>query len=398
MKYARFFIACLIVLCGARVWAISIWFPDTSLATGIKGSTLVIPLIVDSITTADSIGGFDIRITCDTSRIRPYQVTADGTIVGRNDRFSVGWEQGSSGRGGFRFWALGDGIATLEGRGVILLVWFQVMNDSAGTSPLGFVQGQVQFNQFRGPLPVVIDVGKSDGAVRFFPTVGLRCDSLARATQADTVVMSNVILENVRGDGIRSLHVRFASSDTALLIVDIDTLGTLAGSATSVSARQQGGGSDMVVDVEGLTPTTTQEGILLRLKLRARCIDKKPYTAMVAADSLTVTGVAAKFWTSAAPAKIEIACTAVFVRETKAGKIGGYSIFPNPSATEIRVARSKGVGGSIELIDVTGRALRHSSMAGATEIRFSVVGLANGVYGVREVTTARLLGTVVVDR
>ncbi len=395
MKHARFLIACLIILSGARVWAISIRLPDTSLACGVKGKTLVLPLLVDSITAADSIGGFDIRITCDTLRLRPIQVTTEGTIVGLQSQFSVDWEHGSLARGGFRFWAVGDGVATLVGKGVLLLIWFQVLDDTAGSVPIGFVPDQVQFNKFEGPNSVAISVGTTGSVVSFYPTAALNWDSVQAATTKDTVVTVSARFAEIRGDAISGVHAKLVSSDTAVKIVDVDTIGTLAGTATSFSATQVNGGAAMVIDAQGVG-TAAQETTFVRVKLLTRC--HPAYAATVRAESLTVAGAAAAFHVQADTSRIDIACTEVGVSEPVLAVSNDFRIYPNPAATEIRVARTMGVSGSMELIDLAGRVVRRAGPAGGSEVRFVLAGLTDGVYGVRDVGSARLIGTIVVAR
>lgn len=64
--------------------------------------------------------------------------------------------------------------------------------------------------------------------------------------------------------------------------------------------------------------------------------------------------------------------------------LAGFSVFPNPTSTELRVNLSTTGAKLLELIDVTGRVIYHHVVAaGAPQVQLQVADLAQGTYTVR---------------
>src|SRR5579883_1109248 len=285
-------VVCLIVFQTRGYANITVGIPHDTVYAGSRGTERIFPVTVDSIGPEDSIVGFQIGIVTDTTRIRFLDINTDGTLSGScNINHSV------DSTGMLRIIAyLSDVTSSIVGSGTLIYVLYEVINDTAGTAPLTIDTVYSLFGKG------TVEGGKaglnfSSGGVTFIPTMKLGIESENDTIYGDSLITVPVMIENIKGDGIESVYMRFKSSDQRISFAGSDSSGTLMGQIGSEGTYIAVPNIDGRLSVYAVRDSMRKSEIdsLTAIKVKLLIHSSASFTGTVVIDSIAINGFAEPF-------------------------------------------------------------------------------------------------------
>ncbi|HET7153409.1 MAG TPA: hypothetical protein VFJ29_06555, partial [Candidatus Kapabacteria bacterium] len=143
---------------------------------------LVIPVMVDSIGPDDSIGGFQLKIVVDSTRLQFLDINTDGTLSSSCTIWSHGHKNDTA-----SIIATESNLsASMIGSGPLIYLIYEVVNDTAGVVPLQIDTVYTRLGKVTGDGSVNLNF--NPGSVTFIPTMELGIESENVTITTDSVI------------------------------------------------------------------------------------------------------------------------------------------------------------------------------------------------------------------
>lgn len=392
MHTVRGIVCGVLLLLTAEAWSITVRIPQDSLriwnrGSGLKGSQIYVPILIDTLGPADSIGGFELKLVCDTGRLRASGINTSGTVCD-GDQFVL--RDGHYVPGGFVISVLGDGRGVITGSGILVQVVFQVLDDTAGFVRIGFDSLWTEFDKFVGPSIVKVKGTAVEGGITFLPVAeaAVRSDSVSYGQ--DTLIIVPVRLDSIHGDVIKSIGLRLHSDNANFVFADVDTAGTLVARIAREGWWQSeihDSGRTLTIQAERSTAVQALQDSAIVIQLKILVHGTASFHCALTWDSLVVRGFAERFVVGAHGG--EYAVTYVppveVVQPTVVPNTDGFTLFPNP-ATAGALVNGVAAGEEIRayrVFDIFGRSIAARGSEQHDGIALETANLPAGMYMVR---------------
>lgn len=368
---------------------ITIRFPSDSLIFGSKFTDQTVQILIDSVSTSDSLIGITFSLRCDTNKLRAIGIGKTGTI---SDGSQINDAEGRYDRGGYVVHVMTNGRDLIVGSGALITVVFQVLDDSAGVVPVSFdsLYTEIDIRKASGIGGVSQVVGTTvAGNFVFSPTADIRVDSTEITFTKDTFVSVPVYLNLVRGDGVKSMKVRFRSGSSNIVFAQVDTVGSLLGKYASTGGWWQDSLSDsgrtVTIEARRDTGPVKWEDSVLMLRLNYLVRGTASVTSTLFIDSLVLNGIVEPFKVSTHGGKfVAHYVPAVGVAERRMDVSQQATVFPNPANAIVTVkVPSRGGINKLEIFDDAGRIVLENSVLNGEQMTVATTELRTGIYLVR---------------
>ncbi len=395
MKYIWIVLVSLIVLLNRGYADLTLTIPQDTFYIGRNisvGQPIIIPIYVDSIPAVDSICGYQIKFTIDTDRLQPGYIPS----VNAGEGFTQS-EQFTTSRVGNEvriFMTIANANTFLVGSGLLLEISFTVVNDTAGFTPINF--DTMYFNSPTAktaayeclaegsPEPTTVSFACINGGITFIPTADLMIPSGIDTVTGDSVLTDTIVLNNVRGDRVKSISFYVAAGEQKDLAVAASVLnGTLAGELNS-TANQTGGNYYVYGERDSISDTTADSTNLIILKLLIH--GKSSFQSTLFLDSLKIVGFLEPFSIDSDTGLYTIVFKTTGLKEENSSVDNQqFYVFPNPARNEITLSAPELERYHIDLFDEVGKNVYHSNMGSSLDnsLDLKKMNLSNGVYTIR---------------